>query len=1578
MKLLTSKSPTKKSYREPHNVESSVSGLPPSFSELSRHNIVAFDIARATSTLQQNPDFALKDREAKEKFMYFFTNQHRSRRLKANRSYWVFAALMAQAYFPQVPVTGVTRQSHKVYRPLTSGAQSKAWAAIGLSSSVTLRRSADGFELMVPVLHVGSSQRAVSDILLYLGAPEKDASGETAVYKTFETGVLPPTVSIGSLSPSPNLAAKTLEAFRECGAELVPRFFGEAIVFFIKFNITKEESSYLVNEKFELIKEMDLFGPVTEWVSSYYGDWGRSSTFSMPIRQIARAVRAVPEEIRPAPRTNEDNLLLDEHAEIHWIPDVEDVQRFEDVYTSAYTHDSGVFGVFDMFDPQTYNEESAKKKPPVPMPIFIDWVNLKLSYTTATGNMNIMNLDRTYKVTTHHLYRWANRKLASERASGFVSQAIQLAQFYNVNHDLTVQIFNRAIESYAREHEGLEPQDIKLSDIWAYATDLYGEPSEAAKAFLAACKETISRIEQSPETAYARYSVPGVMRIRAGLIIMAKYANSFGQLKEDHDAYEASYEKQGLDKNYKFPAVPFVNDNIATLPHQGKVLNITRDMKDNVLLPVDAGGGKSMLYILSILREMQSGQEGPFILHCPSHLVAQYVKEFVYATAGRVNVIPITSYTVRRHGLNRLGEMIKHSPKNTVLLVDYNVIKLRPKVVSYGTSNITIFPIIEFLRQFDPQVWYSDETHYLKSQSSRQAAVNRLIADIPKKRGASGTLVADTIKDLVKQAALFDPSVFGTLDDFIAEYALETRGSKVLEWKPGTESLVKSVMRRNFVIADAKRKEWAAILPTPVERFHPVDLTEDQQAVYEKILSEVVEDLQKRMEENAALKRTLGGDAGKNAKDEDDDENPSDDAAQEEDDSGEELDLDKMLNNSLSRLESFVLSPSTDRLGKEILKGDDLISPKVHKIVEICLDHLQKGIPGKILIFTNFIQSAQDIYDAFPPNIRDQVIHYTASRKEECGAQFEKDDSKRIMVGVEVSMNTGLNLQMASRLIRCQSVWTPGALEQGNARIGRPNIKKAEDRKEIYFDWIVSNRTIDVTKISYLMAKTISRAKFEEAGNPRFDELNVPKLFPMTISTIMETNDFNETLKPYFDDYAKYKQAIFAEWEEFKKKNHDLLFDENGKVRMERVKRSANLPDSKLIVRVPYVPGTEVYKAEDLGLVRYDEYFQKLLDSQGIMMDVTEEPDDDSDVEDDSDEKDDADDTSVPDRLRYERELMTGLGVHTDRGDGDIVKINKGRNLVIELPTGEKIRAHRMSCFIITRAETSNSDIRTQILKMTGDVPLDTPVEILESQMTDRKKRQLERENRKQGRENRREEKEAARERRKKALQMPSFDDEEDDTPAVEEEEAVTGLEIETTIVNDILGLRLVNVTDQDAADLAQTYGFKYSPGYFAAYVSRPELLPELFKKWKAEGFSMPKENSDMCRETFNHFHENRKKASWAFGSATTLALRNFYREEFKPDPRLDFIKPYPIIQDGLLYIALPERGHPASKAAALAGRIPGLKWELFSQGEELIAFTSTKSKTSALMRKILDAGVKVTNIDDLRKAVTKLKFIPD
>lgn len=1513
--------------------------------------IKAAPIVRQVSTLYPDSRFELVEKDRNNGFLPLFNGRYES-----PKAIFLFMSMVTAAAYPtlqQLPIGKKVRGNAAPIKELSKGDRESinkvlidSFKKQGAAALCNVKKQAADFRVTIPLFM--SKGFNLPNITARLTSRE----GVT------DENELTPLVH-GKSWPLATLAAKGgnyTDKFRTSleSADPVLKYLklGESDAWVLELTINKGQAEFLTNTSWVEIRPMDLYGLLFEWVLTYYGDLIKATPdYAIPLRQIAKSL----DPTRTVPRLSEDGLLVTERAEILSLPrELDAVRTFEDRYASAYTHPNGSFGAIDIDDPV-----ASHRKPPKAMPVLIDWSNLKFAYTTQDGRLQTRSLDRCRPVTITHIVRFLERRISEDSIRGFFSQTINVGVKWGfaeyINDIRSISEFERAIAIVGKQvDEYIKPEDISLYEVARYATTNYDSlvhPSfgKTITTFFTLCMAILQRIDSEPETAYAEYSVPTIIELRASLLLFTKYGTKIRELRAQDEELRKPYLTQPpetvrpeelakyTDANMPLEAVPFANNAgkqpWGALPHQAKVAHLTASAPPNVILPVDTGGGKSSIIIYDILREMGRGQKGPFLILCPSHLVSNYVREFVYFTNAEVNVIPVTNYTINRHGYERLQTMIERAPVNTVLIADFNSIRNKASSIAYGVAPTKVFPAIEFLRQFAPQYVAIDESHYLRNRNARQEAVARLVSDIPKIRLASGTLVANVLLDLVAQFALMDPTLFGTEEDFIKKYAAGSTSNKIV-YKDGAEQEVNRALRSSCLFAKAQKKEWAAILPFPLEQIHGVKLSDKQLEVYQKIFEQSFIEALKADPARFSLLYTKQEDMTDKQREE-----------------LLALNLDGLMSQCLQRIEAYLIAPGEDEGGMLELSGDDLVSPKVRKLVDICKHHLESDIPGKILIFTNYEKATEAIDKALKAaGLGDISIYYKATEKEKCGAEFENNPNKKIMFGIENSMNTGLNLQFCSRLVRLGCVWTPGVLEQGNARIGRPNLKVKELRPYVYYDWIVALDTLDVTKISYLISKTISAAKFAEAGNERFDDIDVPPLFPMTLENIQNMNSWTETLPEYAEAYKKYQTALEEEYAEYREKAKDYLFDEDGNRRMAPVPRAPNIPGAALIRRVPYHPGTELYGQDQLGLVRYDQFLRQ----QGF--NVADEEDEFAD-EGGSEPADTSEgggkgrlSPEKREQLTKELALVNSMWAHTEFGDGQIENLSVSTIKVRLDSSGELVSVDRLNCFLITRAETSPKDIRTQVLKLRGQVPLDSPIEVLESQLTPAKMKMLERERR--------------------MAEQEAYEQQ-------QQKQATTEFEFRFSIVNDWLSIILVNDDNETAVSVVQQSGFKYSPEYYYAEMRTPKMLFDQFQAWYDAGLEIPADYTDHLTEVYKRFKKSSKTGvANFFGVARELEIRNFYKVEFKPDPDANTIRPFPLIQDNVLYIALPAKGHPGSKNA-MRHKVPGVTWYLEEEGSALAAYTKTRNNAVAFFDHIEELGYTISNKDELIAELRTLKTIP-
>lgn len=152
---------------------------------------------------------------------------------------------------------------------------------------------------------------------------------------------------------------------------------------------------------------------------------------------------------------------------------------------------------------------------------------------------------------------------------------------------------------------------------------------------------------------------------------------------------------------------------------------------------------------------------------------------------------------------------------------------------------------------------------------------------------------------------------------------------------------------------------------------------------------------------------------------------------------------------------------------------------------------------GKLIIITRYNYSARAIYEALPTEYQRQAVVFTGDEpnKHEGFNRFKTDNKIQILIANEQGMSEGHNLQLASRIIRAESPWGPGALSQTNARIFRPDPKGAMaaaagtgdmTRDVVFLDWVLANNTMEVPKLARVISKTYGITRFTEANNPRY------------------------------------------------------------------------------------------------------------------------------------------------------------------------------------------------------------------------------------------------------------------------------------------------------------------------------------------------------------------------------------------------------------------------------------------------------------------------------------------------------------
>ena len=481
-------------------------------------------------------------------------------------------------------------------------------------------------------------------------------------------------------------------------------------------------------------------------------------------------------------------------------------------------------------------------------------------------------------------------------------------------------------------------------------------------------------VEGDPTAALSGRSVLNGMKEVAQLLCIAKYASKYDQVVAADLKRRQPYIDPQIDPNAEPTALPYV-EGFSFLPHQMKTQNYLVQDPQFAILDVSPGGGKTILILTDLIRLVQAGKVTRGIILCPGYLVRNYIEDGVFLFKGKMNMIPITTQTFRQYGEEGLQKVLEQAPRNTIVVSDYDFIKGRVREESYGPEPIKIGDNSEMLRSFGFDYIALDESHNVKNPASTRSQVTqRLAADIPYRRLATGTFVTDQMTDIVGQFNMIDPATFGNRKKFIEAYASDWRGGKVLSWKPDAERKIAQRVGQFSNLVTIKRKEWAALLPKRVENFHFVKMRPNQRTVYDSILKQTLE----LIAQNEDLLSKLR--------------------------SGDEVEAENiefLLRPYMQRMEKFLSAPAMDHDGEALLKDPaDQVSPKAMQVTKLCNQHISQGIPGKILVFCGYNRSADAMYEGLPPDLQSRALRYHASEKAKHVAQFMKDDRIQILIGV--------------------------------------------------------------------------------------------------------------------------------------------------------------------------------------------------------------------------------------------------------------------------------------------------------------------------------------------------------------------------------------------------------------------------------------------------------------------------------------------------------------------------------------------------------------------------------------------------
>jgi len=860
----------------------------------------------------------------------------------------------------------------------------------------------------------------------------------------------------------------------------------------------------------------------------------------------------------------------------------------------------------------------------------------------------------------------AEELLGSLRDRAPINEFIQVAykaeafRLYSLEGMSADEAYANAFKNSNADDDGLVPFQRKIASVGIreFMGSTYGKMlAETLDFFVDKILSNLQNFIQASGLNSIRFALSYLGLIIALKNYKGRYTD-FKMLDQKEREIYLKYDVKDGDPTYvaKLPNVATAKDGEGRMlkNFQWRALSLLDKSPEYSILAVDAGGGKTISIIANILQELQKKKVTRPLVICPSHLVKDYVGEINYLCTGKVNAVVITNDTIKSYTKNGMLSLIEKAPINTVFITSYDAFTVGADFNLYCNEVLEDYRHLDFFRQaaFDG-VWL-DESHYLKNKSTRFYAVSYAIAEIPLKRLATGTLAPNRLKDIVNQFALFDPTVFGSVSQF----------EKLVDASPGEiPQVIMEKLKGHCTFINIKRREWAAELPTRIQSFDPVVTiqSEKQKLLYRALLN----DAAKEALNDDLLKNEMDkthSEASEN--DEDSDERP-DDMSQDEVQHLVTKQLDKHLAHIELFLSAPMAHPIA-RLkvdGKPYLSEHlDQMSPKVPVVEYHYRDHMDfirtgviwerdengnyavetykdpvsgKYIPidnghggkvaaqgfrkedgspdilgesperkNKVLVFTNWKESVEEIFRFLAPDIKARTMKYYASDKVRKFNEFRDNDHFMMMIGIGKSMNTGLNLQFCSRLILLEAVWAPGDLEQSLARVFRPvkleidanGNRKPDPRKRVFINHVIVDETIDIFKTGNLISKWVQITKTMNADNPLYDK--IPEVPEIRLSL---KNLFGGTEGVFVEELENHKNAFLTllavEHEDFR----TFKLNNPDKLEVKPIENAPNLEGSAILDKVPYVPGMSIYNdSDDLDLIPYNEWKrQYMLENDG-------------------------------------------------------------------------------------------------------------------------------------------------------------------------------------------------------------------------------------------------------------------------------------------------------------------------------------------------------------------------------------------
>jgi len=513
-------------------------------------------------------------------------------------------------------------------------------------------------------------------------------------------------------------------------------------------------------------------------------------------------------------------------------------------------------------------------------------------------------------------------------------------------------------------------------------------------------------------------------------------------------------------------------------------------------LPVDAdpGAGKTLMQIADILQQIEKNKMKKPLVVVFGSLVEQFATEVKNFSDLNPWIITTDSINTWKKGDTDafLDEAAK-APDNTVFITSYTWLAMNPKAIpngqvamrrgQYKYKEIKVFENpYKLLNKLKVDGVYADEFHVLKNESNISQAISAF-QKLPIVRGLTGTLMPGNLLDIVGPCGFVQSSMFGTPEKFLNKYS---KNGDLNDYKEEAPKQIRERLK-SFGVPQIRSTAWGYALPKVHRRYHFVSFTPQQAKVYADFLAgeaNIIENDPVLAKAFLAFKLSL--------------------------DEGEPVIAENLLQRFKS-LDLFLNAPSKVKKIGALLSGDDTVSPKSAAINKICSEHLGKPDNGKVIIFTQFSESAHNIIRHLDPQLREQAVYYDAGKVDELNRFKIEGMSPKIIVGVDQSLRTGHNLQVANCVIHADTLWTSGDMRQRQDRAAR-----LKQTREVFVHHIIVENSAEILK----NARIISQEHMIAKANSDYEDKDVIPHVAMSLAS-MQSEQGEKALVPYIDRQKK-------------------------------------------------------------------------------------------------------------------------------------------------------------------------------------------------------------------------------------------------------------------------------------------------------------------------------------------------------------------------------------------------------------------------------------------------------------------------